>query len=223
MKRLFVACIANGSLEMIDLDAGKRIGTIELPGPQRVAVAGCFVYATTGGDGKLRRFPTLAPTSVSSREVGDDADNVRVAPDGKMIWVSFGGEGPGGVARFDGETMLPNLKFGLPRMPEGFQLHPTGDAIYANVPAGKRSAADGAVFGLKRSTGELLWERRLTGRAGNFPMTLDAANDRLFIVARKPAVLISPSTRDGSILGETPCALPSRMICSSMHVRDWSP
>jgi hypothetical protein len=204
-KRLFIACVANGSLEVIDLDAGRRIGAAgRLPGPQGVAVAGGFVYVATGGDGRLYRFGarmTAAPRSVA---VGDDADNVRVAGDGE-IWVSFGGEGPGGLAGFDGDTMRPGLKLGLPRMPEGFQLHPSDDAIFANVPAGKRSAADGSVFALRRSTGERLWERKLTGRAGNFPMALDPANDRLFIVARRPAVLISLSTRDGSILGETPC------------------
>jgi hypothetical protein len=36
-------------------------------------------------------------------------------------------------------------------------------------------------------------------------MSLDPANDRLFVVARKPALLISLSTRDGSVLGEAPC------------------
>ena len=145
-RRLFIACVANGSLEVIDLDAGKRIGTVgRLPGPQGVAVAGGFVYVATGGDGRLYRFDTRIPESARSVAVGDDADNVRVAPDGK-IWVSFGGEGPGGLASFDGDTLRPGLKLGLPRMPEGFQLHPTGDAIFANVPAGKRSAADGTVF-----------------------------------------------------------------------------
>ena len=149
-KRLFIACVANGSLEVIDLDAGKRIGTIDkLPEPQGVAVAGGFVYVATGGDGRVSRFETGVPKSARSAAVGDDADNVRVARDGK-IWVSFGGEGPGGLASFDGDTMQPGLKLGLPRMPEGFQLHPTDDAIFANVPAGKRSAADGTVFGLKR-------------------------------------------------------------------------
>ncbi len=204
-RRLFIACVAHGSLEVIDLDAGKRIGTIDkLPGPQGVAVAGRFVYVATGGDGRLNRFEPGVPRSARSVAVGEDADNVRIARDGK-IWVSFGGEGPGGLASFDGDTLRPDRKLGLPRMPEGFQLHPSGEAIFANVPAGKRSAADGTVVGLKRSTGELLWERRLTGRAGNFPMTLDPAHDRLFVVARKPARLISLSTRDGSILGEAPC------------------
>jgi len=85
-RRLFIACVANGSLEVIDLEAGKRIGTIDkLPGPQGVAVAGGFVYVATGGDGRLIRFETRVPKSARSVAVGDDADNVRVARDGK-IW-----------------------------------------------------------------------------------------------------------------------------------------
>jgi hypothetical protein len=57
LKRLFVACVANGSLELIDLDAGKHFGTIKLPGPQGVAVAGRFVYVTTGSDASCADFP----------------------------------------------------------------------------------------------------------------------------------------------------------------------
>src|SRR4051794_9776501 len=56
-KRLFVACVANGSLEAVDLVSGRRAGTVAgLRGPQGVAVSGGSVYVTTGGDGKLRRF-----------------------------------------------------------------------------------------------------------------------------------------------------------------------
>jgi DNA-binding beta-propeller fold protein YncE len=90
-SRLFVACVANGSLEAIDLDSGKRAGTVAgLRGPQGVGVAGHFVYVSTGDDGLLHRFDTRTLAAGKSVEVGDDADNVRVAPDGK-IWVSFGG------------------------------------------------------------------------------------------------------------------------------------
>jgi outer membrane protein assembly factor BamB len=203
--RLFIACVANGSLEAIDLDSGARAGTVAgLRGPQGVGVAGHFVYVSTGDDGQLHRFDarTLAP--VKSVAVGDDADNVRVAPDGK-IWVSFGGTGRGGISCFDGETLVCERTLHLPRMPEGFQLAPSGAGIFANVPAGKRSAEDGTVVGLNRRNGDRLWERKLNGRAGNFPMGLDASNDRLFVAARRPARLISLSMRDGAVLGEAPC------------------
>ncbi len=203
--RLFVACVANGSLEVIDLASGTRAGTIRgLRGPQGVAVAGGSVYVTTGDDGTLHRFDTRTLAAGKTAAVGDDADNVRVARDG-TIWVSFGGTGPGGFACFDSDTLALDHKISLPRMPEGFQLHPSGVGIFANVPAGKRSAEDGTVVGLDRTDGKPLWERRLAGRAGNFPMALDPANDRVFVVARKPARLISLSMRDGSLLGEAPC------------------
>ena len=205
-SRLFIACVANGSLEAVDLDAGARTGTVAgLRGPQGVGVAGRYVYVSTGDDGQLHRFDTRSLAAGKSVAVGDDADNVRVAPDGK-IWVSFGGTGPGGISCFDGETLVRERTLQLPKMPEGFQLDPSGVGLFANVPAGKRSPEDGTVFGLNRSTGERLWERKLVGRAGNFPMTLDPANNRLFIVARGPARLISLSARDGAVLGETPCA-----------------
>ncbi len=203
--RLFIACVANGSLEVIDLERGARAGTIAgLRGPQGVGVAGHYVYVSTGDDGRLHRFDTRSLAAGKSAAVGDDADNVRVAPDGK-IWVSFGGTGRGGISWFDGETLEREGTLPLSRMPEGFQIDPAGAGIFANLPAGKRSAEDGTVIGLNRRTGGQLWERKLMGRAGNFPMTLDPANDRLFVVTRKPARLISLSALDGSILGETPC------------------
>lgn len=215
--RLFVACVANGSLEVIDLESGKRAGTIlGLEGPQGVAVAGGSVYVTTGGDGKLHRFDARTLAAGESATVGDDADNVRVARDGKL-WVSFGGEGPGGLARLDAETLKLDRKLGLPRMPEGFQLHPTGVGIFANLPAGKRSAKDGSVVGLKRPDGEPLWERKFSGRAGNFPMTMDPENGRVFVVTRKPPLLNSLDARDGSILGEAPCPPESDDLFFDAH------
>lgn len=203
--RLFVACVANGSLEAIDLAAGERAGTVAgLHEPQGVAVAGGFVYVSTGGDGLLHQFDARTLAAGKTAPVGEDADNVRASRDG-TIWVSFGGSGPGGFVGLDGKTLAAGLKIGLPRMPEGFQLHPTSPAIFANLPAGKRSAEDGTVIGLDRPDGKPLWERKLAGRAGNFPMALDPANDRVFVVARKPARLIVLSMRDGSVLGEAPC------------------
>jgi hypothetical protein len=204
-KRLFIACVANGSLEVIDLEKGSRAGSISgLAGPQGVAVAGGWVYVATGDDGKLNRFNTRTLAAGKSVAVGDDADNVRIAGDGK-VWVSFGGTGPGRLACFDADPLALEKKFSLPRMPEGFQVHASGKGIFANMPAGKRSKEDGTVVGLKIPSGDHLWERKLIGHAGNFPMALDSASDRVFVVSRSPARLICLSTRDGSILGETTC------------------
>ncbi len=106
---------------------------------------------------------------------------------------------------FDAATLAPGRAVALPRMPEGFQLDPAGGRVFANLPGGKRSAADGAVVALKLPGGESLWERTLPGRAGNFPMAVDAANGRVFVASRRPPCLIVLNTGDGSILGETDC------------------
>ena len=60
-KRLFIACIANGSLEVVDLDQGKRIKSIAgLKKPQSVAIARepALVIVSTGGDGMVHFFDT---------------------------------------------------------------------------------------------------------------------------------------------------------------------
>jgi len=204
-KCLYIACVANGSLEAIDLETGRRCGRIEhLQGPQGVVVSAQFVFFSTGEDGKLHRCNQDLTGELKSVEVGEDADNVRAASDGK-IWVSSGGHGPGALSCFDPQTLKLTSKIHLPRMPEGFQLDPTGTGIFANLPAGKRSAADGTVVGFDRTTGAKLWERKLSGRGGNYPMNLDPAHDRIFIATRHPARLISLNSRDGTILGEAPC------------------
>jgi outer membrane protein assembly factor BamB len=204
-SRLFMACVANGSLEVIDLEKGIRTGSISgLRGPQGVAVAAGRVYVATGDDGRLHRFDSRTLGAAKSVAVGDDADNVRIAGDGK-VWVSFGGKGPGGLACFNPGSLALEKAFSLPKMPERFQVHSSGKGIFANMPDGKRSLKDGTVVGLKISNGDLLWERKLVGHAGNFPMTLDSAHDRVFVVSRVPARLICLSTRDGSMLGETAC------------------
>lgn len=204
--RLFVACVANGTLEAIDLDVGERVATVAgLLKPQGVAVSLDSVYVTTGGDGRLHRFDKRSLAARGDVAVGDDADNVRLARDGKL-WVSFGGEGPGGLASFDLQTFAAGPILRLPRMPEGFQLHPTSEAVFANLPAGKRSTKDGSVVALRRSDGKNLWERKLSNRSGNFPMALDTTNDWVYVVTRRPPLLVALKASDGDILAEAPCA-----------------
>ena len=203
--RLFVACLAHGSLQAIDLTTGKVVGRVgKLPRPQGAWAAGGRVFVATGTDGRVRAFDARTLKPLGSAPVGADADNVRVGSD-SQVWVSFGGNGPGGLAPFDPKTLAPGQVVATPRMPEGFRLDPAGGRAYANLPAGKRSTADGSVVALKLPGGEPLWERKFTGRSGNFPMTLDAQRGRLFVVTRRPARVIAISTADGKILGEAAC------------------
>ena len=80
-KRLFVAELGNGTVDVIDLAAGAVIHRIEgLKEPQGVAYApGADVLAiASAGDGSVRLFRGAELSPTGSINLGDDADNVRL-------------------------------------------------------------------------------------------------------------------------------------------------
>src|SRR5690242_15054250 len=93
-NRLFIAELGNGSLSAVDLNARKVLKRIDgLDEPQGVAYAAGpdLVYVASGGDGTVRRYrgEDLSPVG-EKLKLGDDADNVRVAADGKRVAVGYG-------------------------------------------------------------------------------------------------------------------------------------
>src|SRR5262245_50648592 len=78
-KRLFVAALGNGTLEVLDLAAGKRIRSIPgLKEPQGVAYLPAFhrvVVATAGGT--VQAFDEKDYQPVATLPAMDDADNLR--------------------------------------------------------------------------------------------------------------------------------------------------
>src|SRR6516165_3414642 len=82
-KRLLVAALGNGSLDVVDLASGRRIKQVAgLHEPQGVGYAQKpdLVVVASAGDGSVRflRGEDLAPAG--SLSLGNDADNVRVDP-----------------------------------------------------------------------------------------------------------------------------------------------
>ncbi len=207
-QRLFVACIANGSLEVVDLDLGKRIKSIGgLKRPQSVAIAGRprLVIVSTGGDGMAHFLDAHSLQEKATMPVGEDADNVRVAPNGK-VYISFGGDkGPGGLAEFDPATLARTGTIPLPLRAESFQFDPSGARLFANQPGQKRARTDGVVVAVDVSSKKVQWTTTLQNTTRNFPMTIDATNHRLFVVGRLPPKLIMIHDGSGAILDEAPC------------------
>src|SRR4051794_36325571 len=86
-KRLFVAELGNGSVEAIDLAAGRSLGRVGglkepqglvyLPAHNQLAVA-------TGGDGLIRFYRADDLTLIGSVAVGGDADNLRLDARGRV-------------------------------------------------------------------------------------------------------------------------------------------
>lgn len=177
-KRLFVAELGNGTVDVVDLDKGQAVhritglrepqGVLYVPLADRLAVA-------SAGDGTLRLFGGDDFAPLGSIALGDDADNIRLAPDGRDVVVGYG---DGGLAIVDPVRGSVREKLPLVAHPEGFQLTADGHA-YVNAP----DAHDVEVADLKAGKVVATWT--LQGVSGNFPMTLGEAGI-VAVVFRQP-------------------------------------
>ena len=192
-NRLFVACIANGSLEVVDLKEGKRIGSVApLKRPQGVAVAGStgVVVVACGGDGTAHAIDAKTLEERATAQAGPNADNVRYLATANQMFVGCGeDEGAGSLEVFEPTTLKRVKSIALPSRPESFQIDPTTCVAYANLPGPKRANTEGRVYRTSL-TSDRSDEYPLEALARNFPMALDRKNKRVFVACRKPAKLV---------------------------------
>jgi DNA-binding beta-propeller fold protein YncE len=197
-KRLYVAALGNNSLEVVDLDGGKRVQSIGgLKEPQGVGVVqktGKIVVAS-GEDGKCRIFHRSLKLLATIDEL-DDADNVQVDLNRDLAYVGFG---RGALAVIDTEKLSRVGTIKLDAHPESFQLQSAGTRIFVNVPEARHIAV---IDGQKR---EVLSTWTLKEATRNFPMALDEPNHRLFVACRKPARLLVFDTETGRRVASLDC------------------
>jgi DNA-binding beta-propeller fold protein YncE len=206
--RLFLAAVAQGSLLVIDLDKGALIKSIGgLPHAQGVAVAPALgrVYVASGGDGMIRSYDTRTLEQRGSVFAVEDADNMRFDARGGRVWVGGGSSTAGAVISFDPAALVKVAKISIPSHAESFQLDPTSSRMFVNIPGAKTADNDGTVVVLDREKGTTLATWTLAGAARNFPMALDAAHGRMFVVSRKPPRLAALDASTGAVLAAAPC------------------
>ena len=187
---------------MVDTFAGRDIHSI--PGaanPQGVAFAGELnkLFVANGADGKLRIYDGESFTLLKTIAIGEDADNVRYDPKERKIYVAYGGEDAGGIAVVDagsGARLEDAAK--LDAHPESFQVASSKPVIYANI------ATKAKVVKIDRTTHQMTDWPLKTGKA-NYPMALDEADHRLFVVTRRPAQVVVLDTDTGSVIASVPC------------------
>lgn len=199
-NRLFVAALGNDTVEVIDAAAGQRIHSISgLAEPQGVLYEASRnrLWIANGRDGTVRLFDATTFAPLRSIALGDDADNIRqFTPAGSAPRVVVG-YGSGGLAIFSPDAdKLADIH--LPAHPESFQIEPSGSRIFVNVPDAHQVAVVDPVAAKVIAS----WH---TGDASaNFPMALDSADGRLFIVCRRPAVLLVLDTHTGAVVARLP-------------------
>jgi hypothetical protein len=203
-ERLFIAALGNGSLEVVDLAKGAHVRSIpKLKEPQGVAIAPPLrrVLAACGGDGSLRSFDCDTLDEKGTLALGDDADNARATPDAAAVLVGFGS---GGLAIVDPASLKKTSTVPLPGHPESFQLDPASPRVFVNVPGGLVGGG-GAVVVADRTTGATLHTWKLAEAGRNFPMALDAKNNRLYVGCRRPARLLVLDASTGAVVASPEC------------------
>lgn len=196
-KRLFVAALGNGTVEVLDLVKGQRTAQIRgLKEPQGLYFDSNAnrLYVASGGEGTLRAYDGTNLTLQNQVALGDDADNVRGdAPTGQ-IWVGYGN---GGLA-----VLTPSgQKVGaivLRSHPEAFQLEERGSRAFVNVPK------ESAVAVADRTKQAVVSRWGLDWTFANYPMALDEPDRRLFVGCRVPARLVVLDTDSGQVVAKLP-------------------
>lgn len=181
--RLFVAALGNNSVEVIDIRAGQHLARIKgVRKPQGLAYAQVgdrlFVASAEGGGVDVYAGPSLSPVAHISEF--DDADNVRIDEANRRVYVGYGN---GALLVIDEQTLKTLGEIRLQGHPESFQLQPSGNLAYVNVPSARQIAVVDRVEGR-------VWESWPLSERANFPMALNEAGHRLFVATRHPSALL---------------------------------
>jgi DNA-binding beta-propeller fold protein YncE len=192
-----VAALGNNTVEVVDLRQEKRVhsiagvhepqGVLYLPALKRLLVA-------SGEDGTVRIFDGSSYAGVKTIHLGDDADNIRYDAERHLIYVGYGS---GGLAALD-EDGTKSSDIALDAHPESFQLEKRAPRIFVNLPHSRKIAVIGRT---KRS---VIASWGTAGALSNYPMALDEADHRLFIVCRAPAELLVLDTGSGKSIASLP-------------------
>jgi DNA-binding beta-propeller fold protein YncE len=194
-KRLFVAELGNGTLDVIDLAAGSAVRRVDgLKEPQGVGYApGADVVAVANArDGSVHLFRGADLSPVGEVNLGDDADNVRLDPRTGNFVVGYGN---GGLAVIDPAKASLVGRIPLQAHPEGFQLDSSNGRAVVNVP----DAREIAVVDMRAGRQATNW--RLPNFRANFPMAIDPDGRVIAVVFRSPARLVTFDANGGNQTG----------------------
>ncbi len=196
--RLFVANTVNGSLDIVDLKAGKLFK--QIPGQAQIRgvdyspdLDRIFVGNGTGGvcnvfDGKDYRLLKNLP-------LGEDADNVRYSPQTRRVYVVHADHE---LSVIDADGYVEGRPIVLSKSLGAFKVESSRPRMYVNAKAA------GLVVAIDAEKGQVIDRFPVAPSAVNASLSIDEANRRLFVGCRhKPAVVVMDS-ESGRIVASVP-------------------
>jgi hypothetical protein len=146
-----------------------------------------------GTDKPLEKTSDFSP--VARVELKADADNLRVDPIKNLVFAGFGS---GGLAIIDAKSHKKVGEIDLKGHPEGFELEPSGERAFVNVPDARGIAV------LDRTSSRQIATWTVPQATWNFPMAIRQRGTELLIGFRRPARLAIVDTRGGNLRANTP-------------------
>ena len=205
-KRLFVAGLENGSLEVVDLQAGKWSKSV--PGfkkPQGVAYVPSLnkMFVASGDDGMLRVFrgDTLALLDAIKLDLGPN--RVVYDPHTQLLYVGYGGKDAGkdygevGIVDANADKHIGDIK--VEAHPSELLLDQSGKTLFIFVSI----ASTVQVADTKKREVVSTWP---VGSQRNGDGAFDEQAHRLFIGTRTPAYMIAMDSRTGKEIASLPTA-----------------
>src|SRR6266850_788578 len=203
-KRLFVAGLENGSLEVVDLRAGKWLKSI--PGfkkTQGVAYVGSLnkVFVASGDDGMVRVFRGDTLDLLDSIKLELGPNRVAYDPNSKLLYVGYGGKDAGkdygevGIIDAKTDKHLGNVK--VEAHPSELLLDQSGKTLFVFVSAVSKVQVVDTKTRQVVSTWPVSSQRNGDG-------AFDEKTCRLFIGTRTPPQMIAMESQTGKEVASLP-------------------
>jgi DNA-binding beta-propeller fold protein YncE len=190
-ERLFLANTSNGTLDVVDLKAGKLIKQVSgQTGIQGVAYAADLdrVFVGLGSGGLCNVFSGADYKPLKTIKFTDDADNVRYDPARHLVFVAHAEKALGVV---DARTFAVKADLSLPGQAEGFQIAPGSPRLYLVMPSPSQ------VLVIDTEKLETTATHPLKMAGGGHPLALDEANKRVFIGCRQAPMVVVMDMESG--------------------------
>lgn len=196
--RLFVANTSGGTLDIVDLEAGKLVKQVSGQGKIRglhYSAQADRIFAGVGSGGVCNTFDGETYELIKSVPLGDDADNLRYDPRSKKIY----------VVHADKELAVIDTKgFGL-LSPIALPVDLGGLAIESARPRLYVNAKEAGLVIVIDTASDRIIERFSTAPlGGNAAVAIDEPRHRLYVGCRKAPALAVMDTETGKIVAKVP-------------------
>ena len=187
--RLFMSALGNHTVEVLDIQNGKRLHTIpDLDEPQGVLydASSNRLFAACAKDGTTKLFDAATFEILATVKFSGDADNIRYDARGQRMIVGYG-DGALGLLDSNGKRLG---QVALDAHPESFQIEKAGSRVFVNVPDRKQIE----VVDLGKNTVVLKWP---VTSARETIHGARRSSSRLLIGCRVPARMLAIDTETG--------------------------